>query len=93
MANPKYTPLNGQIYKHFKGNYYVVIGHATDSDTNEMIVLYREAEPKHKPKGFIWARTVSSWFKPVDVGSGRTIPRFKLVTLTEYSEAKKASDA
>lgn len=92
MPDPRYVPLNGQIYKHFKGNYYVVIGHATDADTNEIMVLYREAEPKNKPKGFIWARSLSSWMKPVDVGNGRTIKRFKLTTLTEYSEAKKVSE-
>lgn len=92
MPNPKYTPLNGQIYKHFKGNYYVVVGHATDADTQEIMVLYREAEPKHKPKGFILARSLDSWFKPVDIGNGQTKKRFKLITLTEYSEARKASE-
>ena len=92
MPNPKYIPLNGQIYQHFKGNYYVVMGHATDADTQEVMVLYREAEPKNKPKNFIWARSLNSWFKPVDIGSGKMIPRFKHITLSEYSEIRKESE-
>ena len=30
----------GQIYRHFKGNLYKVIGIATYSETNEKVVVY-----------------------------------------------------
>lgn len=30
----------GQLYRHFKGNIYKVIGIATDSETNEKVVVY-----------------------------------------------------
>lgn len=30
----------GQIYRHFKGNLYKVIGIATDSETEEKVVVY-----------------------------------------------------
>lgn len=32
--------ING-IYKHFKGNYYIVIDVALDSETNNEVVVYR----------------------------------------------------
>ena len=35
----------GQIYRHFKGNLYKVIGIATDSETEEKVVVY-EAQYK-----------------------------------------------
>ncbi len=31
---------SGQIYRHFKGNLYKVIGIATDSETTEKVVVY-----------------------------------------------------
>lgn len=31
----------GKIYKHFKGNYYIVEAIATHSETNEKMVVYR----------------------------------------------------
>ena len=33
--------LEGRIYKHFKGDYYIVTGFATYSETKEKMVLYR----------------------------------------------------
>ena len=31
----------GRVYKHFKGNYYVVENVALDSETKEEVVVYR----------------------------------------------------
>lgn len=30
----------GQIYRHFKGNFYKIIGLATDSETGAKVVVY-----------------------------------------------------
>lgn len=30
----------GQIYRHFKGKFYKIIGLATDSETNAKVVVY-----------------------------------------------------
>ncbi len=29
------------LYRHFKGNYYTVLGTATNTETNELLVIYR----------------------------------------------------
>lgn len=31
---------SGKIYRHFKGNYYVVVGEATDTETSEQVIVY-----------------------------------------------------
>lgn len=31
---------SGKIYRHFKGNYYVVVGEATHTETSECVVVY-----------------------------------------------------
>ena len=33
--------LENRVYRHFKGDYYFVVGFATHSETKEKLVLYR----------------------------------------------------
>lgn len=33
--------LINRVYRHFKGDYYIVVGFATHSETREKLVLYR----------------------------------------------------
>jgi len=35
------------IYRHFKGNLYEVIGEATHSETDEVMVVYRKLYPPY----------------------------------------------
>ena len=42
----------GKIYKHFKGKLYKVLCIATDSETNEEVVVYEALYGKH----LIWTR-------------------------------------
>ena len=33
--------MKNRVYKHFKGDYYLVVDVATHSETNEKLVIYR----------------------------------------------------
>ena len=52
----------GRIYKHFKGNYYVVEGVALDSETKEEMVIYRRLYED----GGLWVRPKSMFLSEVD---------------------------
>lgn len=54
-------PLPG-LYRHFKGNEYRVLGHAKNSETEEMMVIY---QPQYGERA-IWVRPASMWFEHVD---------------------------
>ena len=53
--------ING-IYKHFKGNYYIVIDIATDSESNEKYVVYRELYGDNN----LWIRKLDMFLSEVD---------------------------
>ena len=49
-------------YRHFKGNYYEVIGIASHSETLEPMVVYRAL---YGEKG-LWVRPAAMWTEQVD---------------------------
>ena len=51
-----------RIYKHFKGDYYLVVDIATYSETGEMCVVYR----KLYGDGSLWVRPYSMVMSEVD---------------------------
>ena len=51
----------GGTYRHFKGNFYVVEGTATHSETGETLVLYRPAGSKA-----LWARPLAMFLSETD---------------------------
>ncbi len=61
-------------YRHFKGNYYEVIGVAHHSETMEEIVVYRALYAEHG----LWVRPASMWEEVVD-RDGYHGPRFQYV--------------
>ena len=58
-------------YRHYKGNYYEVIGTARHSETDELLVVYR---PLYGERG-LWVRPESMFGETVTV-DGRSLPRF-----------------
>ncbi|MFR5760537.1 MAG: DUF1653 domain-containing protein [Oscillospiraceae bacterium] len=52
----------GQVYRHFKGDYYLVEALARDSETNEPCVIYR----KLYGDGGLWVRPLDMFLSPVD---------------------------
>ncbi len=52
----------GRIYKHFKGNYYLVLGIGKDSETKEDMVIYKGLYEDCD----IWIRPVKMFLSPVD---------------------------
>lgn len=53
--------ING-VYKHFKGNYYIVADIATDSETNEKYVVYRALYGDNN----LWIRKLDMFLSEVD---------------------------
>ena len=62
-------------YRHYKGNFYEVIGTARHSETDEMLVVYR---PLYGERG-LWVRPETMFAEDVVV-DGRTLPRFARCT-------------
>ena len=53
--------ING-VYKHFKGNYYIVVDIAKHCDTTEDYVIYRSLYEGET----LWIRTKESFLSEVD---------------------------
>lgn len=63
-------------YKHYKGNYYKVIGVAKHSETLEELVIYECLYDN--PRSKIWVRPLKMFTEKVKI-NGETIPRFAFV--------------
>ncbi|MBR9692120.1 DUF1653 domain-containing protein [Candidatus Woesearchaeota archaeon] len=61
-------------YKHYKGNYYEVIGVAKHSETLQEMVVYKALYGDNS----FWVRPKEMFFEMVDV-DGNEIPRFEYI--------------
>ena len=52
----------GRVYRHFKGDYYLVEAVARDSETEQPVVIYR----KLYADGGLWIRPLSMFLSRVD---------------------------
>ena len=67
------------IYKHYKGNYYVVLGDGRNSETLEEYVVYMALyNSKEFGKNAIWVRPKKMFFENVEY-EGKIVPRFEFV--------------
>ena len=56
------TPKCGEKYRHFKGNAYIVVCLATDVDSNDTLVIYRDMFDYNK----VWSRSLAEFMSEVD---------------------------
>lgn len=54
-------PRPGSLYRHFKGNYYRIIGTGTHTETEELLVIY-----KKEGDALIWIRPLGNFLSKVD---------------------------
>lgn len=52
----------GRVYRHFKGDFYLVEATAFDSETGEEVVIYR----KLYEDGALWVRPLGMFLEEVD---------------------------
>ena len=68
-------------YKHYKGNYYQVLGVARHSETEEELVVYKPLYgASHGADENLWVRPKSMFIEQVEV-NGVQIPRFSFIDL------------
>ncbi|MDR4494580.1 MAG: DUF1653 domain-containing protein [Nitrospirales bacterium] len=61
-------------YRHYKGNYYQVIGVAKHSETDEELVVYRALYGTFE----LWVRPLTMFTEHVE-GNGNLVSRFEFV--------------
>ncbi len=76
--------ING-IYKHFKGDYYIVVEIASDADTKEDMVIYRSLYGEGK----LWVRKKSEFLSPIDKVKYPDTPFRDRFTLIEVKSQNK----
>lgn len=75
----------GRIYRHFKGNCYLVEATALNSETNEEMVIYR----KLYGDGALWVRPLKMFLEEVDrekYPDAKQKYRFELLEIEEDAE-------
>lgn len=55
-------PIIGRIYRHYKGDYYIVRAIATHSETGEQMVIYQALYGN----GELWARPLTLFMDKID---------------------------
>ncbi len=76
------------IYRHFKGDYYLVEDIALDSETKEKMVVYRRLYGD----GSLWVRPLDMFLSPVDKNKYPNVSqeyRFELVNIETVADKFK----
>jgi len=68
------TTVRPGRYRHYKGNFYEVVGIARHSETEEELVVYRTLYGDHS----LWVRPLGMFRENVLV-DGRPVPRFEWI--------------
>lgn len=79
FSKPTMKEAKPGIYKHYKGNYYVVLGIGRNSETLEEYVVYMALyDSKEFGRNAIWVRPKEMFLESV-VYEGKTVPRFEFI--------------
>lgn len=62
----------GKVYKHYKGNKYIVLNIGTHTETNEKLVVYSPINDR----SIVWVRPYNMWNEIVDNDNNKK--RFEL---------------
>lgn len=62
MTTQPRLPLTGRIYRHYKGDYYIVRAIAKHSETGEQMVMYQALYGD----GELWARPLDLFMEELD---------------------------
>ena len=76
------------IYRHFKGDYYLVEDTALDSETNEVVVIYRKLYDDCS----LWVRPLDMFLSEVDKEKYPDVEqkyRFELQKIESVSKKRK----
>ena len=63
----------GKLYRHFKGNYYLVLGTAFNSETEEKYVIYKALYGEYKT----WIRPEKMFLEEIDYNRKDNITKQK----------------
>lgn len=63
----------GKLYRHFKGNYYLVLGTAFNSETKEEYVIYKALYGEYKT----WIRPKKMFLEEIDFNRKDNIAKQK----------------
>lgn len=63
------------VYRHYKGNEYVIVGFARCSETNQIMVVYRRQGQRGAEN---WVRPAAMFAETVNK-DGKEFPRFEFI--------------
>lgn len=66
-------PVNGRIYKHYKGGEYEIVATGFIEDSEAPCVVYRSLE-----KNIVWVRAAKNFLENIE-HNGKVRPRFKSI--------------
>ncbi|AXI04340.1 DUF1653 domain-containing protein [Aquirhabdus parva] len=68
-------PLKNGRYRHYKGQFYQVLGTARHSETREWLVVYRCLYDDYS----LWVRPLEMFIESIVLENGVQVPRFSFV--------------
>lgn len=80
MAGELRLPKRGEVWRHYKGGSYLVMGLGHDED-GHVVVIYT---PQHSPE--LYVRRLDSWLQVIDRPLEGKVGRFRFANLTIQPE-------